>query len=331
MTIYNITPDSAMELERSLSTEELLKLAREVTLERAARHDQMPKAATDSEARNSALAPLYFDTCSIINAKSGRCPEDCHWCAQSAHYHTSTPVYPLLPLETLVEGARQSERRGIGRYSFVTSGKSLSDADIERVCQAARVIRSECPQLSLCASAGLLTEAQFCRLREAGITRYHCNLESSSEHFSCLCSTHTREDKVRTLETARRAGLEICSGGIIGMGESMQERIELAFTLKDLGVKSIPINILHPIPGTPLGEQPLLPEDEILRTVALFRLILPDAYLRLAGGAERLSPETLGRLYSCAINAAIMGDMLTTPGTRLEDNFSLIRLSGYDL
>lgn len=302
-----ITLTQALELSRTMPTSDLLSLAKEVSLTKA---------------------PRKFDSCSIINAKSGRCPEDCHWCAQSAHYKTGAPEYKLLANETLVSAALESQRRGIGRFSFVTSGRSLNDAEVDRICEAAKEIKGQCG-ISLCASAGLLTKEQFERLREAGIVRYHCNLETAPSYFGKLCTTHSQEDKLRTLTAAREAGMELCSGGIIGMGESMEERIELAFKLKELNIKSIPINILHPISGTPLGKEPLVSDDELLRTVALFRLILPDAHLRLAGGAERISKETLSKLYSCAINAAIMGDMLTTKGTRIEDNFALIKTAGY--
>lgn len=302
-----ITRETALEFSRNLSTDELLEKARKVTIERSSRK---------------------FDTCSIINAKSGRCPENCHWCAQSAHYKTKAPEYRLLPQQTLVAGALESLHRGIGRFSFVTSGRALCDAEVDAICSAAREIKNNI-SIGLCASAGLLTESQFLRMKEAGISRYHCNLEVSSSYFGKLCTTHSQEDKVKTLKAARGAGMELCSGGIIGMGEKMEDRIDLAFELKELEIKSVPINILHPIPGTPLENQELLSDDELLRTAALFRLILPDAFLRLAGGAERFSRETLGKLYSCAINAAIMGDMLTTRGTRIEDNFALIKECGY--
>lgn len=302
-----ITHPQALELSRTMPTETLLSLAREVSL---------------------AQSPRRFDSCSIINAKSGRCPEDCHWCAQSAHYKTNAPEYKLLPIETLVSAALESHSRGIGRFSFVTSGRALNDAEVDRICGASKEISRQC-EISLCASAGFLTQGQFTRLREAGIVRYHCNLETAPSYFDKLCATHSQEDKIHTLSAAREAGMELCSGGIIGMGESIEIRIELAFRLKELNIKSIPINILHPISGTPLGNEALLCDDDVLRTVALFRLILPDAYLRLAGGAERLTKETLSKLYSCAINAAIMGDMLTTKGAKVEDNFALIRAAGY--
>lgn len=303
-----ITKAEALQISQTLSTEDLLQRATAVTRE---------------------CAPLHFDSCSIINAKSGRCPEDCHWCAQSAHYKTGAPEYQLLDEETMLSGALESQRRGIGRFSFVTSGRSLNSREVDAICSAAQEIRRRCG-ISLCISAGLLPEGSLEKLREAGITRYHCNLETAPSHFSRLCTTHSQEDKIRTLDSARKAGMELCSGGIFGMGESREQRIELAFKLRELGIKSVPINILHPIPGTPLQDQPLLSDDELLRTAALFRLILPDAYLRLAGGAERFSRETLLKLYQSTINAAIMGDMLTTRGTKFNDLLSLIRESGYD-
>lgn len=271
-----------------------------------------------------------FGTCSIINAKSGRCSEDCRWCAQSAHWHTSVAEYPLLDTETVMKAALDSHARGIGRFSFVTSGRRLSDVEVDRLCATAEAIREACP-ISLCISGGLLDRAQMQRLKEAGVSRYHCNLEAAPSIFGELCTTHSQDQKIETLKAAREAGMDICSGGIIGMGETEAQRIELAFVLKGLDVKSVPINVLNPIKGTPLENQPKISDEEVLRTVALFRLIMPDTRLRFAGGIARFSAETLLKAYRIGINAAIMGDMLTTAGTDMEENFRIIRQAGYPL
>jgi adenosylmethionine-8-amino-7-oxononanoate aminotransferase/biotin synthase len=177
--------------------------------------------------------------------------------------------------------------------------------------------------IKLCASMGLLKKEQLVRLRDAGILRYHCNLESSEAYFPTLCSSHSVADKVRTIRAAQEVGLEVCSGGIIGMGETMEDRIEMAFMLKELGVKSIPINILNPIPGTPLAGTPRLSDDEILMTIAVFRFIHPDAYLRFAGGRiliEHLEEQAM----NAGINSAIVGDMLTTSGAKIEQDMKKI-------
>ena len=277
-----------------------------------------------------ACASRVFDTCSIINGKSGHCPEDCKWCAQSAHNHAVISEYPLVDTERLLEAAECSRKRGIRRFSVVTSGKRLSGKEVARLCRSVKVV-AERVDISLCLSAGLLSAEDMQAVREAGITRYHCNLESAPSWFGTLCTTHTTEDKIATLKAARDAGLEICSGGIIGMGESLGQRMELAFLLRDLGVKSVPVNILAPIPGTPLENEPLIPEDEILRTIAILRFILPDAALRFAGGRARLSEQTVLAAYRTGINAAIMGDMLTTAGADIDTDFARIRSAGYEL
>lgn len=302
-----LTEMEAEALSCSASTEELLSAAERVT---------------------RSCAPLKFDTCSIINAKSGRCPEDCHWCAQSAHYHTGAAEYPLRQDDEIVSAALTSWNHGIGRFSFVTSGRALSDGEIDRLCMVARRIRSECG-ISLCMSSGLLDAGQFVRIREAGISRYHCNLETAPSLFNTLCTTHGQQQKIDTLNAAREAGLQICSGGIIGMGETESQRIELAFTLKRIGSSSVPVNVLCPVKGTPLENTPFISDEEVLRCVAFFRLILPEAYLRFAGGVARFPEKTLVRAYRTGINAAILGDMLTTAGEDIRTNIKMIEEAGY--
>ncbi len=277
-----------------------------------------------------ACASRKFDTCSIINGKSGRCPEDCKWCAQSRHYKARVTEYPLLSADKLLRAAELSRSKGIGRFSIVTSGRKLPPRDVEQLCESVRML-SERTDISLCLSAGLLSEPELETLREAGISRYHCNLESAPSYFGELCTTHSQKEKIDTLKAARRAGMEICSGGIIGMGETMEQRIELAVVLRETGVKSVPVNILAPIKGTPLENEPLISEEDVLRTIAIFRFILPDAALRFAGGRARLSKRTTLEAYRAGINASIMGDMLTTAGADMDADFALIRAAGYSL
>lgn len=312
--------------DKVIATGEGVSEAEAVSLA-AASLDALKAAA---ERITKACASRRFDTCSIINGKSGKCPEDCKWCAQSAHYHAHIHEYPLVSAEKLEEAAEFSRSKGIGRFSIVTSGKRLKPGEVERLCSSVRELAAK-TDIRFCLSAGLLSESDLRKFREAGISRYHCNLESSPSFFGRLCTTHTQEEKISTLKAAVKAGLEICSGGIIGMGETMEQRIELAFTLRELGVKSVPINILSPIPGTPLENLPLIPEEDVLRTIALFRFILPDAALRFAGGRARLSAETTLEAYRIGINASIMGDMLTTAGADIDTDMDRIRTAGYDL
>lgn len=251
------------------------------------------------------------DSCSIVNARSGNCGEDCKWCAQASRHHTGCATYNFLSEEETMAAARQNEKEGIRRFSLVTSGRTVTDRDLEKFCDIYRHLQED-TDLYLCASMGLLSKEQLKKLREAGVKRYHCNMETSSSFFPTLCTTHTPEDKKKTLRAARELGMDVCSGGIIGMGEDMEQRLDFAFELAELDVDSVPLNILDPIPGTPLEDVPLISEEEIVRTGAMFRLILPQKSIRFAGGRLRLSHNTMLRMLTGGVNGVLMGDMLTT-------------------
>nr|WP_294907565.1 biotin synthase BioB [uncultured Ruminococcus sp.] len=250
------------------------------------------------------------DLCSIINGRSGRCPEDCKYCAQSAHNHTSCEIYDFLPEEKIVEACKLNESEGVDRFSIVTSGRSLSGEEFEKAVHAYETMHAEC-KIDLCASMGFLNAEQLHRLHEAGVTSYHHNIETSKRNFPSICTTHTYEQKIETLKLVKKEGMCACSGGIIGMGETWEDRLDMAVSLAELGIDSIPINALMPIEGTPLENQPRLTEDEILRTIAFFRYINPEANIRLAAGRALLTNDGEPAFQSGA-SATITGNMLTT-------------------
>ncbi len=250
------------------------------------------------------------DLCSIINGRSGRCPEDCKYCAQSAHNQTDCEVYDFLPEEQIVEMCKLNESEGVDRFSIVTAGRALTGEEFDKAIHAFETMHREC-KIDLCASMGFLDEEQLHRLHEAGVTSYHHNIETSRRNFPNICTTHTYEQKVETLKKVKAEGMCACSGGIIGMGETWEDRLDMAVSLAELGIDSIPINALMPIKGTPLEDLPQLTEDEILRTIAFFRYINPAANIRLAAGRALLTGD--GELaFQSGASATITGNMLTT-------------------
>ena len=270
-----------------------------------------------------------FDTCTILNGKSGLCGENCKYCAQSAHYNTSVSEYPLLTVDEIVRNGIENDKLGVKRFSVVTSGLRLTDAEVDILCDAYSRIKDK-TSLELCASSGLLSYEQFVRLYNAGVTRTHNNLESSRRFFPTICTTHTYDDKINTIKAAQRAGMEICSGGIIGMGENMEDRIDLAMELQALKIDSIPINVLIPVKGTPLENMQRLSEEEILRTIAVFRFINPSAGIRFAGG-RKLMADNGKQAFLSGSNAAIVGNMLTSVGNNIDEDFSMLRELGYSI
>lgn len=264
------------------------------------------------------------DCCAIINGRSGHCPENCRFCAQSAHYHTDASVYPLLDNDTMIAAAKKAKAAGAARFSIVTSGRSVVEGpEFDAILTTLKRIRQEV-KLETCCSLGLITLKQAIALKNIGVSRYHANIETAPSYFPAICSTHTFADKASVIHIARKAGLRVCSGGILGLGETPQQRVEMAFTLKELGIDSVPLNILNPIAGTPFeNNQPLSPW-EILRTFAVFRFILPKALIRTAGGREVNLRSMQAYALTSGLNGLMIGGYLTTGGNAVSVDMQMI-------
>lgn len=268
-----------------------------------------------------------FDLCSIINAKSGRCSEDCRFCAQSSHYDTDIALYDLVDGKDALIQARDNDEHGVERLSLVTAGKSVRLDDLNKLGLLYGEIGKD-TKLRFCASMGMLTMEKAVLLKSYGVERYHCNLEASRSFFPEVCSTHTWEEKVDTINIARKAGMNVCSGGIFGMGETLEQRLELAFELRELEILSIPINLLTPIENTPFADYRPLTLEEVLVGIAMFRFINPQAVVRLAGGRNQFGQKQFS-FFQAGANGAIVGNYLTTAGNNLEDDLHFISKLGF--
>lgn len=266
-----------------------------------------------------------FSTCAIINAKSGKCSEDCTFCAQSSHYQTGVKTHPLISYGVLAKRAEELVNNGVTRFGIVTSGHGLSKKEYDELCTSVSKLTSLFPQLRFCASLGKLNEEQAIQLKQAGFTRYHHNLETSASYYPVICTTHPYEDRLATVRTALKVGMEVCSGGIFGLGESWEQRIEMALTLRKEKVTVIPINFLNAIPHTPLENQPKLHPLEALRTIAIFRLLLPKKDLIICGGREHVLGKWQPWLTSAGANGLMVGNYLTTKGNSFEDDRDMLR------
>ena len=268
----------------------------------------------------------HIDLCTIVNGRSGRCSENCKYCAQSAYHHTGVEEYPLMSKDELFRHAKANQEGGANRFSIVTSGRALSGKEFETVLEAYKEM-NDTLSIHLCASHGILTEEQLQKLYEAGVRQYHHNIETSKRYFPEICTSHTYDDRIKTIKLAQKAGLNVCSGGIIGMGETWADRIDMAISLSELNIKSIPINSLMAIPGTKLEGMPPLSGDDILRTIALFRFINPEADIRMAAG-RKLMPENGATAFKAGASASITGNMLTTSGTTMKDDLEILKKLG---
>ena len=255
--------------------------------------------------------------CSIINAKSGRCAEDCAFCAQSAHHSTDAPVYPLVREDRLLESAREAETNGSACFGIITSGTTVNGAELEEILTALHRIRQETTILPSC-SLGIIDEPTALKLKEAGMDTYHHNLETAASFFPSICTTHDYQDDVDTVRAVKKAGLKVCCGGIFGLGESAAQRVEMAFTLKELDVDSVPINFLNPIEGTRLEGAANISAMECLKTLAVYRLILPEKRITVCGGREKNLGDLQSWIFFAGANGTMIGNYLTTRGRNVE-------------
>jgi len=253
------------------------------------------------------------DCCSIINAKSGNCSEDCSFCAQSVYYDTDAETYGLMDRAEILESAKKSLDTGIRRFCVVTSGRGIeNDRELAAIADVISSMRDI--GIMPCATLGILDKTQLGVLKEAGLNRYHHNIETARSFYPSICSTHDFEDRLVTVKAAAETGLSVCSGGIIGMGETMAQRAEMALSLRDMGVDSVPLNFLMPVPGTPLGDMEPISPMEALKSIALFRFILPDKEIRVCGGRLNVLGELHPMMYMAGANGVLTGDYLTRIG-----------------
>jgi biotin synthase len=279
-------------------------------------------------------SPGLKQICTIINAKSGKCSEDCNFCAQSAHYRVAIETFDLKSADDILEQAKTAEKIGSSRFGIVTSGKGIKDntPEFNLLTDAIKKIKKK-TNIEVCASLGVIECDTAKKLKEAGISMYHHNLETAPSYYNEICTTHSSETRIETVKNIKKAGIQVCSGGIIGLGESREQRIELAFTLKDLNVDSIPINILTPIEGTPSysrKEELKLPVYEIIKTVAVFRLIHPDKIIKIAAGRESVLKDFMGLAFIGGADGMLQGGYLTVKGRDvLEDKAFAEELSKF--
>ncbi|MDD6255246.1 MAG: biotin synthase BioB [Eubacteriales bacterium] len=320
--------------------ESAYKLAQEITNGRRLTRDDdisVLKEAPAEELYRGAdlirknLCGNHIDLCAIINGRSGRCSEDCRFCAQSRHHRTGIDEYGFLDSSTLVSDCGYHAEKGIDRYSIVTAGRTLSGSDLDAACSAYKEMHEKYgDRIELCASHGLLGRDAFIMLKECGVSTYHENIETSRRYFPHICTTHSFDDKIRGIREAHEAGLRVCSGGILGMGETEDDRIDMAFTLAEEHVESIPLNALIPIKGTALEMMKPPSETMILRAAAYFRYINPLAHIRLAGGRS-LMADSGKAAFRAGVNATITGDMLTTSGNNIAEDRAMLTEMGFDI
>ena len=265
-----------------------------------------------------------FELCAIINAKSGLCTEDCKFCAQSLRHKTTVRIHPLRTKQEIFQSAKEAKSAGAEKFGIVTSGNSLNSEELAVITQAIFQIKNELG-LSVCASLGALTKEQLGELKQSGLSRYHHNIETSRRFYSQIVSTHDFQERIDTIGAAKSSGLEVCSGGIIGIGESWQDRIDMALLLKQLEVDSVPINFLVPISGTALASQELISCNDAVRTIAIFRIILEDITIKIAAGREAVLGDSQSLGFMAGANGMLIGGYLTVKGRSLKEDQDFVK------
>ena len=270
-----------------------------------------------------------FDMCAIMSVKGGRCSENCKFCAQSSCSNTDIPEYEVRDIDYVVADAKKRNTPGITHYCQVSSGRKVNSEELDQICENIRGIVSE-TNLIPCVSLGLLSQEDLKKLKDSGVKRVHNNIETSPKYFGKLCTTHTTDEKIKVMKMVHEAGLELCSGGIFGVGESWEDRIDMAIALREVRPESVPINMLKPIKGTPMESYPYLSEDELRRIIAIFKFILPKSEIRFAAGRDIIEDAGIS-FFRSGSNATISGDMLTVKGVSLEKDLENIRELGYEI
>jgi biotin synthase len=308
-----ITPEQALKYLEIEDFSEILSLFMKA-------YDQKRKFSSDS-----------VSACTIINAKCGCCPENCAFCAQSKRSRAKIDTYPLVSVETMVDQARKASEYGSARYGIVTSGRTVRKGkELDRICKAVSIIARELP-IKPCASLGILDFESLKQLKDAGLDRYHHNLETAESYFREICSTRNYKDQTDTVKNAKKAGLSVCSGGIFGLGESKEQRVELLETIRELDVDSVPVNFLNPIPGTPLEDMKQLTPLECLKIIAVARLMLPNTNIRLCGGREFNLKDFQSWIFLAGADAVMIGGYLVTSGRDVKTDLRMIRDAGMKL
>jgi biotin synthase len=305
-----------LERDRQITKDDALALA-------ALPDDRLPELIALSHRVRLRFAGPEVEVESILSAKTGGCPEDCHFCSQSGRFETTVRPEPFLPVDQIVEAARRSEKDGATEFCIVLAVRGPDDHIMERTLEAVAAIR-ENTTMNVACSLGILTRPQAEALKAAGVHRYNHNLETARAFFPQICTTHTWEERYQTCMLVKELGMELCSGGIMGMGETPEQRVDFAFELRELGPAEIPLNFLNPRPGTPLGGRPILSSTEALRCIAIFRLVHPEAIIRYAGGREVTLGDQQATGMEAGINAIIIGNYLTTLGRSPGDDLRML-------
>ncbi len=269
--------------------------------------------------------------CSIVNARNGKCSQNCKYCAQSSHYRTNIETYPLIPVEDVIKAAEESKENKASRFAIVTSGKTPDEEDFNKVLELIKAVNN-IDGIKSCASIGILNEEQAKALSDAGLKRFHHNINTSESYYPEVCTTHTWQDRLNTCRLVKKYGMELCCGVILGMGESIEQRIEMAMELAEIEPESIPINILMPIPETPFENYiDKIDEENVLRTLAVFKITNPKSILRFCGGRMRLSQENQEKALKCCVEGILIGNYLTTVGKAPQDDIETVRNLGKKL